>query len=70
MQAKRPEVANALMAVKWIGNDGSHDGKLTVDDVLDGVDMLEHALNLLYGDQDDILRRIAVVNRDRGVRRR
>jgi hypothetical protein len=64
------EMADALMAVKWIGNDGSHEGDLAIEDVLDGAQMLEHALSLKYGSEEDrIVRRIREVNRSKGVRR-
>lgn len=64
----RPEMAEALMAVKWIGNDGSHEGDLDVEDVLDGAQMFEHALSLKYGgEQDRIIKRIQDVNRSKGV---
>ncbi|MEL1243681.1 DUF4145 domain-containing protein [Flavobacterium sp. DGU11] len=38
-----------LMAIKWIGNIGSHSIEpLTQDDILDGFEMLEHVLNKLF----------------------
>ena len=44
---------DALEAVKWIGNSGSHDDELTATDVLDGVDLLRHALRSLYDKEDE-----------------
>ncbi len=70
-RTKNPEVADALEAVKWIGNDGSHDESLTVADVMDGVEVLELALRLLYDTRDEALRRrIAAINKNKGVRKR
>jgi hypothetical protein len=66
--ARKPAAADALMAVKWIGNEGSHADGLTTRDVLDGADMLAHALRLLYDTSaDDLQRRIRSVNKKRGL---
>lgn len=46
---KYPIEGELLMAIKWIGNYGSHNlESLTKDDILDGFEMLEHVLNNLY----------------------
>ncbi len=37
-------LARSLMAVKWIGNVGSHAGDLDKEQVLDGFELLEHVL--------------------------
>ncbi|MEV0898216.1 DUF4145 domain-containing protein [Actinoplanes sp. NPDC049802] len=64
----KPDVARVLMAVKWIGNSGSHEGGLGIDDVLEGAQMLSHALGLLYDTSVPVLmRRVNEVNR-RGKR--
>ena len=42
------QLATAMFAVKWIGNEGSHPGKLTTDDLLDAFQLLEHVLNHLF----------------------
>lgn len=44
------DVARALEAVKWIGNTGTHESRLSVNDVFDGLDLFSYALNTLYGD--------------------
>ncbi|MFM8330803.1 MAG: DUF4145 domain-containing protein [Candidatus Methylumidiphilus sp.] len=33
-----------LMALKWLGNTGSHERKVTRDELLDALQILEHAL--------------------------
>ncbi|WP_162998162.1 DUF4145 domain-containing protein [Brevundimonas lutea] len=46
---KNPEVGDHLMAIKWIGNAGSHAGQpLTRDDVLDALEIMEVAIDDLY----------------------
>lgn len=44
----KPEVADLLLAVKWVGNVGSHSDVLGISDVLDGAEILDDALRLLY----------------------
>ena len=39
-----------LRAIKWIGNDGSHKGGVSRDEVLDAFDMMELALTNLFDD--------------------
>lgn len=48
-QTGNSDVANCFWAVKWIGNDGSHEiSALTVAQVLAGVEILEYAFRLLF----------------------
>lgn len=43
------EQAELLMAIKWIGNSGSHiNTELTKDDILDSFEILEHVITNLY----------------------
>jgi len=44
----RTTVGETLEAVKWIGNQASHNDKLSVQDVLQGAQLFEYALGLLY----------------------
>jgi hypothetical protein len=63
----KPDVARVLLAVKWIGNSGSHESGLSAQDVLEGAQMFSHALRLLYDpSQADLMRRVALVNKRRG----
>lgn len=69
-RARNADAADALMAVKWIGNEGSHADALTAADVLDGAAMLGTALRLLYDRSDEEMRRrIAAINNSGGLRR-
>jgi hypothetical protein len=47
-KAKQPEIGGHLLALKWIGNDGSHVGGLTTEDVFDGFEILNYALDELF----------------------
>ncbi|WP_435602899.1 DUF4145 domain-containing protein [Streptomyces sp. bgisy130] len=65
------EAADLLMAVKWIGNDGSHGGELGIGEVLDGVELLNHALELMYDTNAACLkRRAAEINKRKGIPRK
>lgn len=66
----KPDVAEILMAVKWIGNSGSHESGLKIRDVLDGVRLLTHAVELLYDKRHVELSRLAgKINRQKGLPR-
>lgn len=48
-EKKNSEIAQMLMAIKWLGNAGSHEGKrLTIKRILDGYEIIEHILEELY----------------------
>jgi len=51
-EKKNKEIANYLMAIKWIGNAGSHEGSLDTEDLLDGFDLLNHSIEKLYASHD------------------
>ena len=71
LQKKHPDARKQLMAVKWIGNAGSHTDKLTSSDVVAGAEHLELALRLLYDKRDEMLKRSADrINKRKGVPRR
>lgn len=62
-----PDVADALEAVKWIGNTGSHEPGLTTEYVLEGARCLELALRRLYDRTDEqLLKNAAKINARRG----
>jgi hypothetical protein len=44
-------LAEKLMAVKWLGNAGSHSDSLDQDDLLDGYEILAFVLDELYSDR-------------------
>jgi hypothetical protein len=47
-----PVVSKHLMAIKWIGNAGSHFFDIKSDDVLDAFELLEFSLEKLYNDRE------------------
>lgn len=62
------ELKDLVLAVKWLGNSGSHDhGVLTLDDVLDAYELTEHILSQIYGPKPKHLKALAKrVNKKRG----
>ena len=63
----KPELADHLMAVKWLGNAGSHTSPASDDDALDGFEILEHVLKESF---DPINRLSTSINRRKGPIRR
>ncbi|WP_285578159.1 DUF4145 domain-containing protein [Geothrix limicola] len=46
---REPLIGSQLMALKWLGNTGSHNGSLNAADLLDAFEILEHALGEIIG---------------------
>lgn len=64
------DIADTLEAVKWIGNSGSHEATLTIAEVLEGAELLEHALKELYDPTGSLRRaRIKQINKGKGIPR-
>jgi hypothetical protein len=69
-KGKDPELADVMLAVKWLGNEGSHPGSLKKNDLLDALEMVEHVLHDVYVRAASPVREIArQINRARGPRR-
>jgi uncharacterized protein DUF4145 len=47
-QKDQKNIAEKLMAMKWIGNAGSHSQGATQDDALDGLELMDWVLDTLY----------------------
>ena len=68
---KKPDIADFLLAIKWIGNTGSHIGKLEKIDVLEAYELLEHSINKLFDNTEDKLKKITKeINKRKGTRKR
>ena len=67
---KYDNIRDKFMALKWLGNDGSHcgDKKMTSDDVLDGYDLLSFVLKKLYIEELSHVETITErLNADKGI---
>lgn len=66
-----PEIADYLLAIKWIGNTGSHIGDLTKEDIIDAYELLEYSLNLMFDKKTEKLKKISKeINKRKGTRKR
>jgi hypothetical protein len=63
----KTEEADLLMAIKWIGNSGSHTNEeLTKDDILDAYEILEHVITKLYEKDSNRLKKLSkTINKKR-----
>jgi hypothetical protein len=67
LPAKHAEVADALLAIKWLGNAGAHEAEMSRDTVYDAFDILELVLKKLYSnDHQHVERLIKAVNKRKG----
>ena len=59
-----------LLAIKWIGNEGSHPEKsLTKNDVIDLYEILEHVLSELFENKSKtILAKAKKINKAKGIK--
>lgn len=46
---QEPAIGAQLMALKWLGNTGSHDSQVSANDLLDAFEIMEHALKEIVG---------------------
>lgn len=66
-KATESETSELLMAIKWIGNHGSHDGEgLKREDILTAAELMEDALVRLYTPHTDTVKRAKAINKRRG----
>ena len=71
LKVRNAGVADALFAIKWVGNSGSHVGNLTRDDVFDAYDILEEVLSELFVKHRETMHKlIKEINRRKGPRRK
>ena len=62
-----PKNAEFLLAIKWLGNSGSHAGGLKRKDVLDAFDFVEVVLVNLYDtSQAEMLAKVQAINTNKG----
>lgn len=56
-----------LMAIKWLGNSGSHDlDEITLQDIMDVYEIMEFILGSLYGHTQNILQKAQLINQKKG----
>ncbi len=64
---KNQKAADYLMAIKWVGNTGSHSNKLTREGLLEVYEILEYVLNILYDSTyERLMKNMLKINKKRG----
>lgn len=67
LEHKHPEIFHLLMAIKWLGNAGSHSDVLTRPQIFDALDIFEEVLERLYSTRRAKLANlVAEINRRKG----
>ncbi len=65
---KWPDAAKVFMAVKWVGNQATHEASLTVEQVIRQAEYLERGLKLLYDTKDhDLDREVRAINKAKRI---
>ena len=67
LQTTLPEIHDFLLAIKWMGNAGSHADNLSRDQLFDAFDVFEEVLRIIYAKHPNAVRKIVkAVNLKRG----
>ncbi len=68
LPAKYADLRDLLFAIKWLGNAGSHaDSVVTLDDVMDAYELVDHVLQELYAQRSKKAKDLAkLVNKKKG----
>lgn len=69
-QQGKPDIGLQLMALKWLGNTGSHETQVSRDDLLDAFEILEHALSELIDRRSEKVAELAKKLAKRHARKR
>jgi hypothetical protein len=66
-EKREPTLGKHLMAIKWLGNSGSHVGSVSREDLLDAFEILEHVLDeILRGRSKKIAQLAKKLNKKHG----
>ncbi|WP_313145817.1 DUF4145 domain-containing protein [Diaphorobacter nitroreducens] len=69
LPSKYAHLKDLILAIKWLGNAGSHDGgtEVSLDDVMDSYELTEHILQEVYAPKLEKLHKLAKkVNKKKG----
>jgi uncharacterized protein DUF4145 len=66
---KNVKLANHLLAIKWLGNNASHSRSLSLNDILDAYEILNHVLDEIYDNKAKALDMMTkTINKRKGKR--
>lgn len=70
LSKKHPDLQEYLLAIKWVGNNGSHpERKLIKKDLIDLYDILEHVLFEIFDNKSQtILSKAKAINKAKGIK--
>ncbi|TJZ71704.1 DUF4145 domain-containing protein [Chitiniphilus eburneus] len=54
-----PNIGSHLMALKWLGNTGSHENTVKKTDILDAFEILEHCIEEIVGNRSERIKKLA-----------
>ena len=68
LPSKHADLKQMLLAIKWLGNAGSHgNGEISIDDVMDSYELMDHVLHEIYASKTKHLAALAKkVNKNKG----
>ena len=66
LREKEPIIAEFLMAIKWLGNFGSHGENLYNVDIPESVEIFQLALEKIYGKEKYLTERVKKINEKKG----
>ena len=67
LPTKLNSIKELLFAVKWLGNDASHVGGVSIDDVMDAYDIFESVLDEVFSKKSKETKKLArVINKNKG----
>jgi hypothetical protein len=71
LPSKYSDFRDLLFAIKWLGNAGSHaDSVVTLDDVMDAYELIDHVLQELYAQRSKKAKKLAkLVNKKKGPKK-
>lgn len=65
------ELKDILLAIKWLGNDGSHAiSNISKNDILDAYEMIEYVLKKIYLPDNSIQNKVQTILKYKGVKKR
>lgn len=71
LPTKHEAVKTSLLAIKWLGNYGSHETDMSRDSIFDALDIFETVLTALFSEHPRRIERlVAAVNKHKGPARR
>lgn len=67
LPARYTAIKEHLLAIKWLGNDGSHASGIDRKNMLIGYEIIEHCLERLYSDKEELIKKkIKAINKKEG----